>query len=303
VPGGYSAVHALASVKGLTVTTGGTPAGQLAALKKGERDAVLAVPAGRPLARSPLPLTLYYDQTNLSQAGAVVTLLSQVVGGLNHAMSGEPTLLVLRPRGIRTTGTSYLDYLLPGLIAMSIMSSAVVGIATLLVGYREQRILKRLRATPLAAWEFVGATVLSQLVMVVVQLGVLTGLAVAVFGVHVAGNLGLALGLASLGGLAFLTIGFAISGLARTTDAAGVVSNAVTMPMLFLSGVYFPVSAMPSWLKPLIGLLPLTYLANGLRDVLLRGASLGSIVVDVVALLLTAGLGFSVSARAFRWEA
>ena len=110
------------------------------------------------------------------------------------------------------------------------------------------------------------------------------------------------LGLALLGGLAFLTIGFALSGLAATVEAAGALANIVTMPMMFLSGVYFPVSGAPDWLKPLINILPLTYLANGLRDVMEHGQGLGTIGIDFLVLVITAIVGFAVAARTFRWE-
>jgi ABC-2 type transport system permease protein len=187
-------------------------------------------------------------------------------------------------------------------VAFSIMTSSVIGVSSRMVGYREQRILKRLRATPLAPLEFVGSNVISQLVVVLVQVVVLTALATTVFGVHIAGNMVTAIILALIGGLAFLTIGFALSGLARTVEAASALANVVTMPMMFLSGVYFPVSSAPAWLKPIIGILPLTYLANGLRDVMLHGKALSDITIDLVALLITAAIGFTVAARTFRWE-
>jgi ABC-2 type transport system permease protein len=131
---------------------------------------------------------------------------------------------------------------------------------------------------------------------------VLTLVATKVFNVAIVGSVPLVVGLALLGGLAFLTIGFAVSGLAKTGEAANAIGNVVTLPMMFLSGVYFPVSGAPDWIKPIIGFLPLTYLANGLRDVMLRGTGPGGLGLDAVALLITAVVGFGVAARTFRWE-
>jgi ABC-2 type transport system permease protein len=291
----------LKSIKGITVKTG-TQQHEIAALKNGDRDAVLVIPAGTPGQGTPVSITMYYDQTNLSQGSAIVSLVGQVVNGLNQQLTHAQPVVVLRQQGISAVNNSYIDFLVPGIIAMSVMTSSVIGVSARIAGWREQRILKRLRATPLAPWEFVGANVLSQLIMVLAQVLILTGLATAVFGVQVVGSVWLAVGLACLGGLAFLTIGFAISGLANTPDAANAIANVVTMPMMFLSGVYFPVAAAPDWLKPLINLLPLTYLANGLRDVMLRGKSVSDITTDIMALLITAALGFAVAARTFRWE-
>ena len=296
-----STERTLRGISGVTVKTG-TATEEIEQLRKGNRDAVLVVPPGNPTAQRPLAVTMYYDQTNLSQSGAVVSLVSQVVTGINQSMSGTPQLLTLRQQGIAAASNSYIDYLAPGIIAVSIMTSAINGIAARLVGYREQRILKRLRATPLSAWEFIAANVLSQLVVVAAQVAVLTLAAKFIFGVRVSGNLGLLLGLAFLGALAFLTIGFALSGLAKSGDSAGAIANAVTTPMMFLSGVYFPLSGAPSWLKPVIGLLPLTYLANGLRDVMLHATTFDGLKTDLLALLITIAIGLTVAARAFRWE-
>jgi ABC-2 type transport system permease protein len=293
--------EALGEIKGVTVKTG-TAAEELQALKKGDRAAVLVVPPGLPSSERPVTVTQYFDNTNLTQSSAVVSLVSQVVQGLNQHFTSAPPALILREVGIASDNTNYISYLAPGIIAMSIMTSSVIGVAARLVGYREQRILKRLRATPLTAWEFVAASVISQLVVVVAQVLILAGLASGVFGVHVTGSWLAVIGLALLGGLAFLTIGFVISGLARTVDSAGAIANVVTMPMMFLSGVYFPTSGAPDWLQPIIGILPLTYLANGLRDVMLHGATFSEITLDMVALLITAAVGFVVASRVFRWE-
>jgi ABC-2 type transport system permease protein len=263
---------------------------------------VLVIPPGMPAPGRPVVVTEYFDNTNLTQSSAVVSLVSQVVQGLDRQFAHAPRALILRQQGIAADNTSYISYLAPGIIAMSVMTSSVIGIASRLVAYREQKILKRLRATPLTALEFVASNVISQLVVVLVQVLVLAGASTTIFHVHITGSWPVAIGLAFLGGVAFLTIGFTISGLAKTTEAAGAIANVVTMPMMFLSGVYFPISGAPDWLKPIIGILPLTYLANGLRDVMLHGATLSAITLDLAALAITAVIGFAVASRTFRWE-
>jgi ABC-2 type transport system permease protein len=296
-----ASVAALSRINGVTVKEGSEQA-EIQALKQGNRDAVLVIPAGEATPGHPLRIIMYYDQTNLGQSSAVVSLVSQVVTGLNQQLSAAPPALELRQQGIAAASNNYLDYLAPGIIGVSLMTSSITGIASRLAGYREQRILKRLRATPLRSWEFIGANVLSQLVVALLQVLILTVVAQRVFGVHITGSMLLVLGLAMLGSLAFLTIGFALSGFGKTVDGANAIANAITMPMMFLSGVYFPVSGAPDWLKPLINVLPLTYLANGLRDVMIHGAGLSALGTDVAALLITALLGMAVAARTFRWE-
>ena len=293
--------HALASIKDVKLKTG-SEAEERQALKNGDRDAVLVIPDETPATGHPVVVQMLYDNTNLSQSSAIVSLVSQVVQGVDRAYTHRPELVMLSSQGINAVNNSYVDFLAPGIIAMSIMTGGVLGISGRMVGYREQKILKRLRATPLSTVEFVLANVLSQLVVVLAQVVILMLVATQLFNVKVVGDIPTLILFALLGGLAFLTIGFAISGLAKTGEAANALGNVVTMPMMFLSGVYFPISGAPEWLKPLIGVLPLTYLANGMRDIVLRGVGAGGLGIDALVLAITSVLGCGVAARTFRWE-
>ncbi|HVC79975.1 MAG TPA: ABC transporter permease [Chloroflexota bacterium] len=293
--------HALASIKDVKLKTG-SEAEERQALKNGDRDAVLVIPDETPATGHPVVVQMLYDNTNLSQSSAIVSLVSQVVQGVDRAYTHRPELVMLSSQGINAVNNSYVDFLAPGIIAMSIMTGGVLGISGRMVGYREQKILKRLRATPLSTVEFVLANVLSQLVVVLAQVVILMLVATQLFNVKVVGDIPTLILFALLGGLAFLTIGFAISGLAKTGEAANALGNVVTMPMMFLSGVYFPISGAPEWLKPLIGVLPLTYLANGMRDIVLRGVGAGGLGIDALVLAITSVLGCGVATRTFRWE-
>ena len=295
----------LQAISGITLKTG-TESAERAALKKGDRDAVVVVPDAPAVAGGPLQITLYYDQTNLSQSDATVSLVSQVVQGVNEQLIERQThalpQIVLHQEGISSVSTRYIDFLAPGVLAFSIMTSGIIGIASRMVGYREKLILKRLRATPLRAWEFVLSNVVSQLVVVLAQVAVLLLAATLFFNVHIQGSLLTVILLSLLGGVAFLTIGFAISGFAATEEASSAIGNLLTMPMMFLSGVYFPLSSAPGWLKPIVNVLPLTYLVNGLRDVMEKGNTINSVGQDFAVLAITAVVGFAVAARTFRWD-
>jgi len=135
-----------------------------------------------------------------------------------------------------------------------------------------------------------------------VQVLVLTAVATTLLGVHIAGSVGTVILLSLVGGLAFLTIGFAVSGFSSTVESASAIGNVITMPMMFLSGVYFPLSGAPAWLKPIIAVLPLTYLANGLRDVMEKGAAMNTLGLDFAALAVTTAIALAVASRTFRWE-
>lgn len=105
-----------------------------------------------------------------------------------------------------------------------------------------------------------------------------------------------------LGSLAFLTIGFFIAGVSRKVESANALANLVGFPMLFLAGVFFPLDQSPVWLQYIAKALPLSYLADGLRQVMIYGASISHLWVHATALLVTAIIGLLLATRFFRWE-
>ncbi len=105
-----------------------------------------------------------------------------------------------------------------------------------------------------------------------------------------------------LGCMAFLTIGFLVPGVSGKQESAGALAQLISFPMLFFSGVFFPLDQAPTWLQDLARVLPLTYLADGLRQIMVYGASFTSLWGDALALALTVIIGFVLAARFFRWE-
>jgi len=129
---------------------------------------------------------------------------------------------------------------------MSLMNSGVIGLSTAFVTYRERGILRRIKVTPFPLTAFILARVVSQVIVAVAQALILIALATLVFGLNVHGNPLLILFVIVVGALAFLAIGFAISGFARNAETAASYSNLITFPMLFLSGVFFSIDSAPA---------------------------------------------------------
>jgi ABC-2 type transport system permease protein len=140
-------------------------------------------------------------------------------------------------------------------------------------------------------------------IVAIAQSLILVGLAWAVFGLVVRGSWLLIFVAIVLGSLAFLAIGFAISGFARNVETAASYANLVTFPMLFLSGVFFPIDSAPAWLQPITHVLPLSYLVDALREPMTRGEGLSAVWLDWLVLLATFAIALTVAIRFFRWEA
>jgi ABC-2 type transport system permease protein len=277
----------------------GDEADELQALADGNRGVVVvfAAEAGGS-AGGPPAVILYYNATEgpISQVavGAVRQTLIEAAGG--------PPPLPIEERAVTAQDVSFMDVFAPGILAMSLMNSGVIGLATAFVTYRERGILRRIRVTPFPLTSFILARVISQLVVAGLQAVILIGMAWAFFGLHLRGNPLVLLVAIVAGALAFLAIGFAISGIAPNAETAASYANLVTFPMLFLSGIFFSMENAPAWLRPIVKVLPLSYLVDALREPMSFGKGLSAIWQDLLALMLTFVIAMAIAVRFFRWD-
>jgi ABC-2 type transport system permease protein len=292
-------VAALASNQAFAVRHG-EEAAELAALRGGGRDVVVVFASDPEPAGGGVPVvTLYYDAAEGPTEGVAVGAVQQVLLGVAGGRS--PVEIVVRPVVARSV--SFVDFFVPGILAMSLMNSGVIGLATAFVSYRERGILRRIKVTPFPLTSFILARVISQVVIAVAQALILVGLARLLFGLQPQGNPLLILLVIVVGALAFLAIGFAVSGIARNAEIAASYANLITFPMLFLSGVFFSLDSAPAWLRPLARVLPLSYLVDALREPMMLGEGLGAIWPDLLALAITFAVALAIAVRFFRWEA
>ena len=300
----------------------GTEGQELMALREGERDVVLIFEPTRANDPGGVPrVTLFYNQTPTAQVavGAVRQVLAVVAGSAPESGNalvqtwdnvrdfitgnqGEVATNVIE-RPVNTRQTSFIDYFVPGILAMSIMNSGIIGLATSFVTYRERGILRRIRVTPFPLSSFLLAKVLAQMIQIVIQALILVGLAWLLFGLNPRGNPLLILGIIIVGSLAFLAIGFAISSIAQNAETAASYANLITFPMLFLSGIFFAVDTVPGWLQPLLKIMPLAYLVDALRQPMTLGRGLSDVWIDLAVLAVTFVLSLVIAIRFFRWDA
>jgi ABC-2 type transport system permease protein len=153
-----------------------------------------------------------------------------------------------------------------------------------LVQQREKLILKRLNATPLPRWTLVGSNVIVRLIIAAVQTVLILGIGITVLDVEVAGNWALIAGFVVLGALAFTSLGYVIASFARTEEAANGMTSIVQFPLMFLSGIFFPLEIMPEWLRGVATFMPLTYLGDALRQTMVGGGAYAPLGVDVLVL-------------------
>jgi ABC-2 type transport system permease protein len=216
----------------------------------------------------------------------------------------------LHPRGPPATvdkpvtepGSRYIDFLVPGLVGMQLMSAGMWGIGYVVVEMRTKKLLKRLVATPMSRGQFLWSFVVMRAIFLLLELPVLLGFAYLVFGVGIAGSLPLLLGVSLLGALAFAGIGLLVASRAQNTQTVSGLINLVMLPMFVGSGVFFSTARFPESVQPFLRVLPLTALNDALRAVMIDGAGLGAVAGPVALLAGTAAVTFLAALRVFRWK-
>lgn len=279
-------------------------------MREGDFDAVVVVPAGTgervqpgvaATPGAPLEIPVYTDASRQTTSTTIQQIVGQVLGGVNQALSGRPPVLALRSEPLETEDITPAAYFVPSILAMALMQLGIFS-AVPLVAQREKLILKRLGATPLRRAALVGSNVLMRLLVAVVQTVMIVGIGALAFGVTVVGNPLVVAGLIALGALTFISIGFVIASYARTEEAATALTSIVQFPLMFLSGIFFPIEFMPDILRPVAAALPLTYLGDALRQEMVGGSAFVPIPVDVLVLGAWLVGSFLISARFFRWQ-
>jgi ABC-2 type transport system permease protein len=252
---------------------------------EGEGDAPVSVRLVNSAARSPGTLTA-----------------TEVVRGILLSVTGAASQVNITNESINTDSTSFIDFFVPGIVGMSLMNSGIIGLATAFVAYRERGILRRIKVTPFALWKFTLARIVANLAVALATSAILIGMGVVVWGMDPGGNPLLVTLTILVGGLAFLAIGFLIAAVSRNTEVAASYANLVTFPMLFLSGVFFPLSSLPTWLSAITRFFPLRYLIDALRDVMNDGDGILVIWPDLLILTCWFLVALLLAVRFFRWD-
>jgi len=218
----------------------------------------------------------------------------------------EKLLLAAAPDAHREPVTGapmrYVDYLFPGILGMNMMFSCLFGVGYVVLRYRKSGFLKRLHATPLTAFEFLSAQVLSRLSLIVfVTLVLYIGIGMIIH-FHSAGSLWLLALIAVLGALSMIALGLTVAARFSSEEMVGGLLNMLTWPMMLLSGVWFSLEGSPQWVRWVSDLFPLTHVLNAARAVMLDGAGVLEIVPDLSYLALTALVFLMFGAWSFRWR-
>ena len=283
----------------------GTREEELAALEDGDRDGVLILPEGMVSSLSrgeQVEVELYYDAAKGNTAQILVSVVDRFLVEAERARTGRPRAFVLVKKPIQAREFRAIDYMLPGVVAMALLQLGLFGVAGTLLQMRERKILRRFWAAPVPRSIFIGAQVSQRVTIALLQAGIITLVGHFVFGVPILGSKAAVAGVVLLGALAFVSLGYLLASLARTVESGNALLQMVNFPMMFLSGIFWPVEWMPGVLKPVIYALPLTYLGDALRQTMVGAAPLFPLRVDLAVLSAWLVLCGLLSVKFFKWE-
>ena len=199
-------------------------------------------------------------------------------------------------------GSRYVDFVLPGLLAMNLMGSGIWSIGFAIVDARSKKLLKRLVATPMRRGHYLASFLTMRLGLMVIEVSVITAFGHWVFGVPMRGSLLTFFTITLAGTLSFGALGLLIASRARTVEAASGMMNFVMVPMWVASGVFFAASRFPSVVQPLVQALPLTAVVDALRLNMLQGAGFTGVWGELAILTVWIVVAFILALRLFRWR-
>jgi len=183
------------------------------------------------------------------------------------------------------------------------MTNGIYGVSGTFVTYRQRGVLRRLKVTPMPLPSFVGSRVLVHLLLALIQAALVIAVGVALFHVHMASGPTLArmAVLALLGSGSFVSIGFFVAAVSKNVEIAAALGQVIGTPMMFLSGIFFPLQGLPDWLHTVASFLPLTYLGDALRQTMVNGVPFAPLQFDAIVLGGWLIVCLAISARYFRW--
>jgi ABC-2 type transport system permease protein len=248
-------------------------------------------------------ITIVTDQSNPQMSTLLQSVLKEVfeqmgtwlaqqnVEGLSPAVNASNSLAIVKPYNVETAGVisgdfSYFDFVAPGIMAMTVMMSVMTGLPAAISHEKEVGTLDGMMAAPINRLAIILGKTLAQMARGMLQGILILTLAVALFGVTIHGSILLVFALLILGVFSFVGLGVVITSFAKDQETAMMLMTTLIFPMLFLSGVFFPIQQMPWYMQSISKVLPLTYIASALRKVMVLGADVPAITTELAVLIV-----------------
>ncbi len=244
-------------------------------------------------------VTMYTNPTD-SSSGIVLSVVSGMVNSFNLQHAHANPVIQLNSLSIKPQSYKYIDFLVPGLIGFSILTSPMFSMVNISAEYKKNKIFRQLSLTPLTKGEWLTSKIIWYVILSVVSFFLMTLFGIYLFGAHITFSIWIAPFLI-IGPLFFVALGMLVGTVTKSQESAGVIGNIITFPMMFLSGTFFPVASMPTYLQNIAHVLPLFYVIDGLNDIMIFN-NYNKALIDMLVLVVIAAVIFVAAVRVFKWR-
>ncbi|MBA4603347.1 ABC transporter permease [Thermoactinomyces mirandus] len=247
-------------------------------------------------------VAIYADPGNQTVTQMATTVVNQAVERFNKERVDYQPVVETEIKPVHSRNLSYMDFLVPGILSLMIMSNNLNGVAATIASWRERGILRRLQGTPLTSSTFIAGQMTARILLNAFQAIVVLLVAYFLFDISVFGSWSTLILLIFLGTLTFMSMGFIVASLSKTPESASPIAGLISFPMIFVGGIFFPIRDLPGILQPLVQAIPIGHLTDALRGVMNDGLTLGQLILPVTVLLAWAVGSFVIAALTFRWD-
>jgi ABC-2 type transport system permease protein len=242
-------------------------------------------------------VTVYSNPTDTTGL-AVIAVANGIVNYFN--LRGATPIIGVASQNVVSKSYTYIDYLVPGLIGFSILTSPMFSMVNISSEYKKSKFFKQLSLTPLTKGEWLTSKVIWYVILSIISFFLMTLFGKVLFGADITINAAVVPFLV-IGPLFFVSLGMLVGTVTKSVESAGVVGNIITFPMMFLSGTFFPISEMPNYLQQFAHVLPLYYLIAGLNNVMVY-SNYSQATLDIAVLVVLSAIVFVLAVRFFKWR-
>lgn len=275
-------------------------------LGRSEIDGIIELPSGfGEIDQSGVPkgvVITYYDEGDEQLAATFQAVLQSTLDGINSQFVQTEAPFTLETRTLQTANLTRFDYTLAGLIGFSILSLGIFSMSEGFTGDKKAGSLRRMQVAPIRPWQIISATALNRIFVGLISVALMFVTALVFFKFNMRGDYLSFITFVIISTACLFGFGMAIAGWAKDANQAAPLSNLVSFPMMFLSGVFFPVFLMPLWLQKVTQFIPLTPVVEGLRRILTEGQTIFDLGPQLLVIGIWTVVIYVIAFKTFRWE-
>jgi ABC-2 type transport system permease protein len=245
---------------------------------------------------------IYYTENNRSSAQVLESIMESTFKSINASLVKSDIPFTVKSKQLKQNSLTAFDYTFAGLLGFAIIGMGIFGPINVFPELKKMGVLRRLSTTPIRVWQYFLTTMISQLIIGVLSIGIMFLVAILIFNLKVVGNYFELAAFIGFGIILILGIGLALGGWAKNERQAAPLSNIIVFPMMFLSGTFFPRYLMPEWLQQASALLPLTPVIDGIRLIATESKHLIDLGPQLGLMTIWLVVIYAIAFRVFRWE-